>query len=118
MGLQAERVVYSDPAETALDALRDSKNPDHASIVRRVEYLEQRLVEDCQAGEVVPLPLPRKARVLQTRHAPLHNLYCCDLPALRRLLYTIVRDGPRRFVYVMEIVDHPAYSKWFPGRGH
>lgn len=66
---------------------------------------------------MIPIPLPKRARTLELRHAPFHNLYCCDLPSFWRLLYTIIRDGPTRIVYVLEIVDHPEYSRWFPGRG-
>lgn len=117
MSLHADRVIYSDEAEQARELLRGSSKPDHASIARRLDYLEQRLLEDCQAGEVIPFPLHKKARPLEDGHSPLHNLYCCDLPSFWRLLYTIIKDGTIRIVYVLEIVDHRAYSKWFPGRG-
>lgn len=117
MGLKAERVVYSDDAEDARGSLERSKKPEHGSILRRIGYLEQRLLEDCQAGEVIPLPLSKRARAIERRHAPLQNLYCCDLPSYWRLLYTIVRDGPIRIVYILEIVDHPTYDRWFKGRG-
>ncbi|HLF16370.1 MAG TPA: hypothetical protein VI796_02930, partial [Candidatus Thermoplasmatota archaeon] len=74
------------------------------------------LLADCQEGEVTPFPLPKAARPLVDRHAPLGNLYCLDLPGFWRLLYTIVRVDARRYVYVLEVVDHPTYSRWFPGR--
>ena len=57
----------------------------------------------------IPLGLLRKYN--------LDNLYVEDLPSFWRLLYTVARDRGERFVVVIEIVDHDAYSKWFPGRG-
>jgi len=40
-----------------------------------------------------------------------------DLPSFWRLLYTIVRDRGERYIVIVEIVDHRAYDRWFPGRG-
>ena len=117
MALRADRIIYSDEADAVINQLLSSMKPEHVSIRKRIAYLDERLVEDCQSGEVIPLPLSKKGRPLETRHAPLHNLYCCDLPAFWRFLYTIIRDGPRRIVYVLEIVDHPTYDRWFPERG-
>jgi len=40
------------------------------------------------------------------------NLYCVDLAAFHRGFYTIAN----RTVILLDIVDHPAYDRWFPGR--
>lgn len=40
------------------------------------------------------------------------NLYCVDLAAFHRSFYTIVN----RNVILLDIVDHPTYDRWFPGR--
>jgi hypothetical protein len=40
------------------------------------------------------------------------NLYCFDLAAFHRGFYTIAN----RTVILLDIVDHPAYDRWFPGR--
>lgn len=40
------------------------------------------------------------------------NLYCVDLAAFHRCFYTIAN----RSVVLLDIVDHPAYDRWFPGR--
>jgi hypothetical protein len=40
------------------------------------------------------------------------NLYCVDLAAFHRAFYTIVN----RTVVFLDLVDHPAYDRWFPGR--
>lgn len=40
------------------------------------------------------------------------NLYCLDFAAFHRCFYTIAN----RAVILLEIVDHPTYDKWFPGR--
>jgi len=110
---RAAEVILSDAAEAALDTLRRSSDPAARSILRRVDYYQQRLLADCLDGEVIPCPLPRKAKALQARHGLLDNLYCCDLPGFWRLLYTVTRADGRPYVYVLEIVDHQAYDKWF-----
>jgi hypothetical protein len=42
----------------------------------------------------------------------LSNLYCVDLAAFHRCFCTIVNQA----VIPLDIVDHPTYDKWFPGR--
>lgn len=116
MAVRAVEVIFSDEADAAEAKLRASKSKESTSITKRISYYRERLVEDCLYGEVIPFPLRRSAKPLEARHAPLGNLYCVDLPAFWRLLYTIVRADGRPYVYVLEIVDHAAHSKWFPGR--
>ena len=113
MALKAAEVLWSDRAEAALQKLKASKSKEAASILRRVAYYQERLLDDCLEGEVIPCPLPRKAKALEAAHSPLANLYCCDLPAFWRLLYTLVRADGKPYVYVLEILDHAAYSRWF-----
>lgn len=107
------QVILSDSAEAAVAKLSASKvKADHA-IAKRVTYYQERLLADCLEGEVIPCPLPRKAKPLEVRHGKLDNLYCCDLPSFWRLLYTIVRADGQPFAYILEIVDHATYDKWF-----
>ncbi|MHB1261031.1 MAG: hypothetical protein ACYC2H_04870 [Thermoplasmatota archaeon] len=117
MSLKAIEVIFSDAAEAGEVALKKSKAKEAASIRRRIAYYRERLLADCLEGEVIPCPLPKKAKALEARHGPLANLYCCDLPDFWRLLYTIVRADGKPYVYVLEIVDHSDYDKWFPGKG-
>ncbi|HEV2230896.1 MAG TPA: hypothetical protein VGS18_01755 [Thermoplasmata archaeon] len=49
-------------------------------------------------------------------HYGASNLFVEDLPAYWRLLYTVVHEGSERYVVILEIVDHSAYDRWFPGR--
>lgn len=116
MPVRAVEVVFSDRAEGAEAELGRSNAQEATSITKRIDYYRQRLVEDCLAGEVLRFPLPKAAKPLEARHVPLENLYCLDLPAFWRMLYTIVRADGKPYVYVLEIVDHATYSKWFPGR--
>lgn len=116
MPVKAVDVILSDEAEAAEAKLKALKSKGSATIARRITYYRQRLIEDCLFGEVIPFPLPKSAKPLERRHAPLQNLYCVDLPSFWRLLYTLVRADGKPYVFVLEIVDHPTYSKWFPGR--
>lgn len=116
MAVKAVEVILSDQAAKAAAGLAASRSKESASITKRVTYYQQRLVEDRLHGEVIPFPLPKTAKPLEARRTPLENLYCVDLPAFWRMPYTIVRADGKPYVYVLEIVDHLTYSKWFPGR--
>jgi len=108
--LRARDVLLSDNALDALRSLEDSADPDARSVVRRIAAMRNLLLSDCLHGEVVP-----KARIpasLGKRHR-LENLYVEDLPSFWRLLYTVNRERGNLYVFIVEIVDHRAYSKWF-----
>ncbi len=95
-GLQAEDVFISDRAKVSLrDRYRDV------------------LLRDCLHGE--PVGRNRIPKVLRGAHA-VENLYVEDLPAFWRLLYSVVEQEDRRFVVILEIVDHRTYSRWFRRR--
>ncbi len=68
-----------------------------------------RLRADAQWGEVVrQRSIPGYFR----ERYGVSNLYCTDLAAFHRCFYTIAN----RQVILLDIVDHPTYDKWFPGR--
>ena len=111
--IPAKEVRLSGRAGTALDALEESFSPEFRTVARRVHALKPVLLADCLHGEVVrksAIPAPLR------RQYGLENLYVEDLPGFWRLLYTVVRIEGDRIVVVLEIVDHRAYSRWFPGR--
>ena len=114
MGLRAMDVVLSSAASQALEALHAISDPSSASIARRVRALKPALLADCLHGEVVKKD--RIPKALKERYG-LENLFVEALPSFWRLLYTIVRDRGERYIVVVEIVDHKAYDRWFPGRG-
>ena len=115
--LRATEVIFSDRADNARMDLKKARNHEAASILRKLDYLEQRLLVDCLEGEVIPLPMPKPARVLEDVHGRISSLYCCDLPGFWRMLYTIGRADGKPYVYVLEVVPHPQYDKWFPNKG-
>lgn len=118
MSPKAVEVIFSDAADAAHEALSKSNAKEAASILRRIAYYRERLLADCLEGQVIPCPLPRKAKAFEAQHGPLTNLYCCDLPDFWRLLYTIVRADGKPYVYILEVVNHADYDKWFPNQGH
>lgn len=114
MGLRAKDIVLSSSAANSLEDLETSSNQTSASIAQRVRALRPILMADCLHGEVV-----KKDRIptaLKAKHG-LENLFVEDLPSFWRLLYTIARERGERYIIVVEIVDHKAYDRWFPGRG-
>jgi len=85
-----------------------------SSIARRGRELSAVLRADCLHGEVV-----RKQQIPRffADHYGASNLFVEDLPAFWRLIYSLAHQGPERYVAVLEIVDHAAYDRWFPGKG-
>ena len=114
MGLRARDVVLSPSASEHLRRLERDPARSSALMARRIRSLRSVLLADCLHGEVVKKD--RIPRVLRDTYG-LENLYVEDLPSFWRLLYTIVRDRGERYVVVVEIADHEAYDRWFPGRG-
>jgi len=114
MGLRAKDVVLSSAASQALEALHAISDRSSASIAHRVRALKPVLLADCLHGEVVKKD--RIPKALKERYG-MENLFVEDLPSFWRLLYTIVRDRGERYIVIVEIVDHKAYDRWFPGRG-
>lgn len=114
MGLRARDVVLSPFASEHLRRLERDPARSSALMARRIRSLRSVLLADRLQGEVVKRD--RIPRVLRDAYG-LENLYVEDLPSFWRLLYTIVRDRGERYVVVVEIADHEAYDRWFPGRG-
>lgn len=114
--LGCEEVVVSEEAAAAIASL-PSNGKEGASILRRITAVRSLLRGDCQGGEVIPVPLGKSGRALEAKHGSFENLYCVDLPAFWRLLYTIIRIEGKRYVVVLEVVDHQQYDKWFPNKG-
>ena len=111
--IPAKEIRLSERAGKLLDRLEKSSLPELRAVARRVHALKPVLLADCLHGEVV-----RKSAIpaLLRREYGLENLYVEDLPSFWRLLYTVVRIEGERILVVLEIVDHRAYSRWFPGR--
>jgi len=111
--IPAARIKLSARAAESLDTLESSSDPNSKAIAKRIHVLKPLLLADCLRGEVV-----RKSAIPTTLRAGygIENLYVEDLPGFWRLLYTIVKIDGDRIIVVIEIVDHRAYDKWFPGR--
>jgi len=68
-----------------------------------------RLRSDAQWGKVIRQQfIPHYFR----ERYGVSNLYCLDLADFHRCFCTIAG----RSVILLDIVDHPTYDKWFPGR--
>lgn len=111
---RAARVLLGGYAAESLGRLKTDQSPRSHSVVRRIDGLRAVLLEDALHGEVVPRS--KIPQVLIRRHG-IDNLYVEDLPDFWRLLYTLTRLDGERLVVIIEVVDHKAYSRWFPGRG-
>lgn len=114
-GRGAREVVLSPSAQQELQRLEASPEKVSQRIARRARALRPILLYDCLHGELVRKSALPAALV---RQDGVENLFIEDLPSFWRLLYTVVHEGSDRVVVVVEIVDHRAYDRWFPGRGH
>lgn len=117
MEVPASGIVLSPEAESsfaALEARAARGDREARSIVKRIGALRGVLLRDALHGEVVKRGFIPAA--LRRRHG-LENLYVEDLPSFWRLLYTVASQDHLKYVVIVEVVDHSAYDKWFPGRG-
>ncbi len=113
MSLKASEIVLSPAASFALQRLEAGSVPNGPTIAKRVRSLRSILLSDLLHGEVVKKDsMPRHFR----HEYDAENLFVEDLPSFWRLLYTVVHIGEERHIVILEIVDHPTYDKWFPGR--
>lgn len=87
---------------------REGKQP-AAAVWKSLQTSLNRIRMDGQWGEVIP-PY-RIPRYFRDRYE-VTNLYCIDLSAFHRGFYTLYI----RVVILLDLVDHPTYDKWFPGR--
>lgn len=104
-------IVHHDVEESydswAVLALRE-RRPAHA-VWKSLHAALLELRTDAQWGEVIPQrSIPRHFR----EKYGVSNLYCIDLAAFHRCFYTIAN----RTIILLDIVDHPSYDRWFPGR--
>ena len=104
-------VIHPDLEESyaAWEALATRQEQPAQAIWKSLRTVLARIRVDGQWGEVV-----RQGSIpayFRERYG-VSNLYCVDLAAFHRIFYTIAN----RSVILLDIVDHPAYDRWFPGR--
>ena len=112
MPFRPEHIVIHEDSETAFDAwerLSKQGSQPAQAIWKSFQTAIARLRADGQWGEVIPrMSIPEHFAASYG----VSNLYCVDLAAYHRCFYTLVN----RNVVILEIVDHPTYDRWFPGR--
>jgi len=112
MPFRSEEVVVHEDVEGSYQswealALR-SRQPAQA-VWKSLQVAISRIRADAQWGDLI-----RQGSIpsyFRTKYGA-SNLYCVDLAAFHRCFYTIAN----RSVILLDIVDHPTYDKWFPGR--
>jgi len=68
------------------------------------------LRENMVAGEKVE---KRKWPKMYLKKYGIRNLFKLDLDRNYRLTYTIIAEGPRKIVCVLEVMDHKTYNRRF-----
>ena len=98
-----------EPVMDSWDKLAQEGRQPAQAVLKSLRLAIDRIRLDGQWGEVIPRgSIPAHF----TEKYGVANLYCVDLAAFHRCFYTLVN----RSVVILEIVDHPTYDKWFPGR--
>lgn len=112
MSIRPDAVLVHEDVQSIYDSWEElaarHRQPAQA-LWRSLQAALDRLRSDAQWGEVV-----RQASIptyFREKYG-VSNLYCLDLAAFHRCFYTIAN----RSVVLLDIVDHPTYDKWFPGR--
>jgi hypothetical protein len=112
MPFRPESIIVHEDVQSSYDsweALANQNQQPAQAVWKSLMSCIQRLRNDGQWAEVIRKEdLPAYFR----EKFGVSNLYCLDLAAFHRCFYTIAN----RSVILLEIVDHPTYDKWFPGR--
>ncbi len=112
MPFRPDSILIHEEVQSSYDsweALAQQGRQPAQAVWKSLQACISRLRSDAQWGEVVRQPfIPTYFR---ERYA-VANLYCADLAAFHRCFYTIANGA----VILLDIVDHPAYDRWFPGR--
>ena len=106
-----EIIVHEDVegSHQSWEALASQHRQPAQAVWKSLQVVVGRLRADAQWGELIKqASIPSYFRVKYG----VSNLYCVDLAAFHRCFYTIAN----RSVILLDIVDHPTYDKWFPGR--
>ncbi len=106
-----EIIVHDDVAQTyeSWESLAVRGRHPAKAVWNSLQSAIVRLRLNAQWGEVIrQQTIPRYFR----QKYGVSNLYCVDLAAFHRCFYTIAN----RAVILLDIVDHPTYDRWFPGR--
>ena len=112
MTFRPDEVIVHDSLESAYESweqLAARGRQPAQSVYKSLQLAILRIKRNGQFGEVIrQSSIPRYFR----ERYGVSNLYCVDLAAFHRCFYTLVN----RSVVMLDIVDHPTYDKWFPGR--
>ena len=104
-------VVHPDleDAYSAWESLALRREPPAQAVWKSLQTAISRIRIDGQWGDIIRHgSIPPHFR----ESYGVSNLYCVDLAAFHRGFYTIAN----RTIILLDIVDHPAYDRWFPGR--
>jgi hypothetical protein len=112
MPFRPDHIIIHDDVASSYDSwelLASQERQPAQAIWRSLQVAIDRLRSNAQWGEVVRQQyIPRYFR----EKYGVSNLYCIDLAAFHRCFYTIAN----RAVILLDLVDHPTYDGWFPGR--
>lgn len=110
--MRPEAIIVHEDVQSSYEsweALASQHRQPAQGIWKSLQVCLTRIRNDAQWGEVVRQPfIPSYFR----EKYGVSNLYCVDLAAFHRCFYTIAN----RSVILLDLVDHPTYDKWFPGR--
>ena len=103
------RIFFRGQAKESLFELKKRNDKESQSILNSIERIKEILKQNPQYGnpiskELIPESLKRQG---------IKNLYRAELSNFWRMLYTLEGNKIEIFLFVLNIVDHPAYNKLF-----
>jgi len=103
------RVLLKGEAKDAFLQLKQRTDKEAVSIINSFNRITDILKQNPQYGE----PIPKYLIPERFKKQGIQNIYRAELSNFWRMLYTLEGNKIEIFLFILSIVDHPAYNKIF-----
>ena len=103
------RVLLKGQAKEGYIQLKQREDKESKSIINSIKRITDILKENPQFGD----PIKKEIIPESFKKNGIQNLYRIELSNFWRMLYTLEGTRIEIFLFVLNIVDHPAYNKIF-----
>ncbi|MBU2523484.1 MAG: hypothetical protein KKE23_04330 [Nanoarchaeota archaeon] len=107
------RILLRGQAQESFLKLKERKDKEAQILVKSIHRIMEILKKNPQFGDPIRKELIPEAFI----KAGIKNLYRVELSNFWRMLYTLDGNKIEIFLFILSIVDHPAYDKLFGYRG-
>jgi len=103
------RIFMKDQARQSFLELKKRTDQQSQAISKSIDRIISILKENPQFGD----PIRKELIPKEFREQGIKNLYRVELSNFWRMLYTIEGNRIEIFLFILSIIDHPAYNKLF-----